>query len=1136
MSNSPTHNSTEQVKKKLEAAYDSSVSHTNNANLFWALLILFSGLIALIFAEQVMYFSWITKSLILFALAGTSIFSYWKSQRQSKTGDFKNFYRQFSRQSNIPELKDALDLEKSNTGNRALVDAAILQNLTKIEPSRLSQKIEGYVKSRPNYTHYKHSSILVLVSFIVLCVTALNFQNATQRTLTFWESYDKPNPYLFAVNPGDITLEQGTPFQVKVTFQGANIPEDVSLRIKTEVEDEFRSRAMEHSGTTFTSIEQDLNNRLEYYIEMDGFESEHYTADVQLRPRFSELQATIIPPAYTQLDSTISSYPFSQLRPIQGSEIILSGKLNKTVPNLQLMVNGESSTLSPSPENLFEYTLEAETEDTLRFEMEDENGLKNQNPFQVIVVPQQDEYPVVELIEPEQNVREVNPKELNLLYRATDDFGLSSATLNYELRRAYVEEPITGTVALDAPRQEALEGYAWNLSEFELKPQDVLTFWISVKDNDGYTGYKTSTSQKLTLEVPSMVEYFDEVDRREDEVENDLTDIAESFEQTREQYERFKEMMKNDPENPGYEENRELEQVQKQQEEVQNKVDELNRKFEELKNEMSQDNMLSEETQRAYDELQKLMEEVDDPAYREALQKLQEQMGQMNPEQLRQAMEELEFNEEVYRERLERTIELFKQLKLTSDLDKLSRSFEDLAQNEAEEGEQLENLLEENKQLTEQVDSLSENTSEKNEQDVSEYQEETREALENISEEVEKEMKDQRESSENGEQGDQGDQQDDGDNSEGGSEDQSEKQQQKQNRQQQYQQMAENTKSLMKGMGQQQMNINVAGLQYVLYSLLNLSLEQENLTTLASDTENRSQAYVTYARDQQNVESIFKSISDSLFQLSTEIPQFSNQINKKKVEIERQLSQSLEHMSERDQSQSSVASRQALGGINEISFMIANLLEQLQNSEGSGSGSGQGQGSSGGMSFEQMMEQLQQSGQNQQQVNQMIQDMINDMQGERLTQDQMQRMEQIARQQNEIRKQLQELQQRGELDGDRLGSELQRMIEDMEDTINDLRGGSADPVMIERQQNIMSRMLEAEQAMQQRDEEEDEREGTAARDLERSTPPELTLEELEKQIRNRLNDPNFTKYSQDYQRLIEKYFELLKELQEREIP
>jgi hypothetical protein len=45
---------------------------------------------------------------------------------------------------------------------------------------------------------------------------------------------------------------------------------------------------------------------------------------------------------------------------------------------------------------------------------------------------------------------------------------------------------------------------------------------------------------------------------------------------------------------------------------------------------------------------------------------------------------------------------------------------------------------------------------------------------------------------------------------------------------------------------------------------------------------------------------------------------------------------------------------------------------------------------------------------------------------------------------------------------------LRRMTEQMEDAINDMRGGMTDPLMIERQQNILSRMLEAEESLQER--------------------------------------------------------------------
>ncbi len=208
--------------------------------------------------------------------------------------------------------------------------------------------------------------------------------------------------------------------------------------------------------------------------------------------------------------------------------------------------------------------------------------------------------------------------------------------------------------------------------------------------------------------------------------------------------------------------------------------------------------------------------------------------------------------------------------------------------------------------------------------------------------------------------------------------------------------------------------------------------------------------------------------------------------------------------------------------------MLIDLLEQIQNQKNGEGGSGSG------MSTQQMIEQMQQMGQNQQQINQQIQDMINDIQGDRLSKDQMERLNQLSKQQNAIRKQLQQIQQNGGARGDEIGSKLERMIEQMEETINDLRGGAVDPTLINRQQTILSRMLEAEKAIQERDEEE-RREGKSGKDFERVSPPDITLEELEKQIQKRLNDPNFSKYSPDYQQLIERYFELLKEIEKKKV-
>jgi DNA repair exonuclease SbcCD ATPase subunit len=512
-----------------------------------------------------------------------------------------------------------------------------------------------------------------------------------------------------------------------------------------------------------------------------------------------------------------------------------------------------------------------------------------------------------------------------------------------------------------------------------------------------------------------------------------------------------------------------------------------------------------------YDELQKLMKEINNPELQKALEKLRNSFGEMNPDQLRKALEDYEFNEEQYKQRINRTLELFKSLKLNSDLEKLAQSLEELAKQEQEisESEQSpEKDLEQQQavqkdlgDVQKQTEELDKNAPEKAQENVESLKKDASEQMKALQQELQENIEQLKKQQQSGQSN-------------------PKTKQQQRNIQKKMQQMAEQMRSAKQQLNQQQMQVNMAALEYILYSLINLSTNQEELTKETENLPPRSQSFVDKARKERNIASQFSMLSDSLFKVSSEIPSFSNQINKKKAEVEGELSRAVEMLAERDKSNSTFAQRQSLGGINELSSMIASLMDQLQNQQNSGSG--------GSMSMQQFMEQLKKMSGQQQKLNQEIQNMINDIQGNRLTRDQMDRLNQMSKQQNQIRKQLKELQRRGGLEsGDRVLSELERMSEQMEDAINDIRGGQLDRQLMQRQQNILSRMLSAEDAVQERGKEE-RREATTAEEAQRAVPPDVTLEELQQKFRKMLNDPDRTKYTDDYQRLIEQYFELLK--------
>ncbi|HAC16122.1 MAG TPA: hypothetical protein DCE78_09295, partial [Bacteroidetes bacterium] len=684
--------------------------------------------------------------------------------------------------------------------------------------------------------------------------------------------------------------------------------------------------------------------------------------------------------------------------------------------------------------------------------------------------------------------------------------------------------------------------------EYGLFQMDKIKFWVEASDNDAPGGFKTSRTATITVNISSMTDHLLAQEEKEDDLMGQMQEFTEAYEQNQRDLENLRQQIMEDATN-NLEQAQETEALKEQREKLSEQIQKIQEQFEELTDDVKTGSQMSDETKEMYEELQQLMKEIDDPEILKALEELQKGLENLDQNQVRDALQKMEFNEERFKERLNRTMELFKGLQMNAELERMSSILEDLAKREeALIGEELPDISEQTDRqsqiqedlnsLNERLDRLPEKSPTKAQSQIEELKKETQRDIQEVDEKLTEDIQEMSEESANGDsESQQSDQQQSGNQQQngqqqsggqqsGGSGESSPKQQRREEIRDQLQEMQKRMQETQTAMSQKQIQVNKQALLGIMQYLLLLSDAQEDIVEQVGDVVQGSSAFIDIARNQRNITSSFSQITDSLYRVSTEIPSFPNRVNSRKAEVLKNLENSITLMAERDRNRAVAESRIAMGGINEIASLLADLLEQLDNSEGDGSGSG-------GMSAGQMMEQIQKMSGDQQQLNQQMQDMINDLQGERLMQGQMDRLDQMARQQNAIRRQLQELQQRGGFEsGDQLLSELQRMGEQMEEAINDLRGGSVDRTLINRQQNILSRMLQAERALNEREQDE-ERRGKQPDDINRVSPSELTLESLREQIRRGLQESNETRFSEEYQQLIQKYFELLEEFERR---
>ena len=107
--------------------------------------------------------------------------------------------------------------------------------------------------------------------------------------------------------------------------------------------------------------------------------------------------------------------------------------------------------------------------------------------------------------------------------------------------------------------------------------------------------------------------------------------------------------------------------------------------------------------------------------------------------------------------------------------------------------------------------------------------------------------------------------------------------------------------------------------------------------------------------------------------------------------------------------------------------------------------------------------------------------------------------------------------------------DLGRLAEEMEEVAEKLESGQVNRKLVERQQRILSRLLDAQRSLHQRDYSQRRRAEVGEDFPDQESPPELPEELLEKGAREDLLKALREKYPKEYERLIRAYFKALSE-------
>jgi len=148
----------------------------------------------------------------------------------------------------------------------------------------------------------------------------------------------------------------------------------------------------------------------------------------------------------------------------------------------------------------------------------------------------------------------------------------------------------------------------------------------------------------------------------------------------------------------------------------------------------------------------------------------------------------------------------------------------------------------------------------------------------------------------------------------------------------------------------------------------------------------------------------------------------------------------------------------------------------------------------------------------------------------KLTMQQQAELQRLARQQDVIRKSLQQLNKEAMNSGQSktIPADLNDIAKKMEEVVKNMNSDQLDNKTVQQQEHILSRLLDAQKSINERDY-QNEREAEAGKDVARESPAELNLktDKGKNKVKDELEKAVQEGYTRDYEDLIKRYYESL---------
>ncbi|MFN7261501.1 MAG: DUF4175 family protein [Cyclobacteriaceae bacterium] len=980
-------------------------------------------------------------------------------------------------------LLNVLQLSEKNAG--ALAEAGIFQKANTFKDI----SFESAIDFKANTKYLKYLAAPVALCILLLFIDRGIFTQSTQRIVQFNQEFSPQAPFSFSVDKESLSAFFNEDFTLRLSIEGNAVPETVHIVSGTQ-----RWRMESLGGGKFSYLFEKVQSEIDLQFEASGFLSSPYKVQLINRPELIKINVDLLYPRYLgKKPERLTNV--GNLEIPEGTKVSwLVGTSSTSKATLAFASSGIENDMRLVDNQSFQFSKNMKDPDQYTIVLENEKS-KNKDQISYSINTIKDQRPEIVV----DNLRDsILFKSIMLGGALSDDYGITELRLNYEIvNGSRSQTPKTILIPLVSTKNQQNFFYRWPVDSLQLQPGDKLTYHLQVWDNDGVNGRKSTRSSDYIFSLPGEEELKAEVSKSQQAAQNKIDQSLQKAKDLKRSIDEAQEKLKG-KQALDWQDKKMLEDLVEQKQKLDQAIKDLQKENSLLEQKKESFSEESERIKEKSEQIQKLMNELLDDETKKLFEELEKLLKQnADPSQMQKLLDKMDRKEINMEKELERTLELFKQLQYDY---KLEQAIDDLK----EQKEKQEQLLEKTQELGGEKKESEKNNSGKDDksgeeksiqnekvnegsenkkpdaQELAQEQEElkketekfekTIDELEKMGEELEESQdtpsdqdteelkKSQEESKESLEQNK--------------AKKSAEQQKKSINKMKQMQQKLEGMQSSM----EMEMDMaNLESLRQILHGLIKLSFDQESVMKDFNQVQQTDPKYIQLSQNQLKIKDDAKVLEDSLLALSKKDPFMGSVVTKEVGELNDHLDKASLNVKERRKPNASSEMQFSMTSINNLALMLNDhfdmMMDMMANAKpGSGKGKGKKKGGQPNL------------GKLQQQLNQQMQEIKNGGKSGRQLSEEFARM---AAEQERIRRALQEMQEKMKKEGGKIpGGDIPGK---MEQTEMDLVNKQITEQTIRRQNEIITRLLEAEKSMREQNQEE-ERKGETAKDYSQEMP------------------------------------------------